>query len=534
MPRLLLLPFFLLFLLFSGCPARDPVRSPVHTVTILYGEEFKAEQTFLESLLTDQNLDPLGVRLVSGTAGIVIECFSSWEFELTAADSGGDVAEVIPLSRTWYVPREDMLTGRGDTSLAACLEGREILIPPGELAPPFIALRVDGRAADDAAYPLIRVTGVRLRVEGEDSRGTDIQAEARPGTNAGTEDRPGIREKIAALAEMIREEARSLPESSPPELLWIALAGDLMLGRGAERILLSEGPQGLFGRAAVILKEADLTLVNIEGAVSARGTRTEKAFNFRFSPAVAGPLREAGIDAALLANNHVFDWGTEGFLDTLDHLEKAGIGVLGAGRDEAAAGRPFVFKKGNAKAHVFGLASYPVERSGWDGRSIAAGENRPGILHTGRGGAAVIGAALSDEAGGVDRTDGTGIPSGDLLAVLFHGGDEWSSRPNQSTRKLCRDLILAGADLIIGSHPHIVQGFEWLEGKPVFWSLGNFVFAGMENTNGGDQGLCIRLGFLGKRMAYLEPFPLELQGPRTDIAPPEKLERFYALSRELR
>jgi poly-gamma-glutamate synthesis protein (capsule biosynthesis protein) len=533
MPRLLPLPLFLFFLLFSGCPARPPVRFPVYTVSISPGEEFKAEQAFLESLLTDQNLDSLGVRMASGTAGIVIECFSAWEFELVAADSDGAVAEVIPLSRAWYVPREDILTGRGDTSLAACLEGREILIPLEELAPPFIALRVDGRTADDAAYPLIRATGVRLRVEGEGSPGTDPGAGDRSGTNAGTGNHNGMGEKIAALAEMIRKEARSCP-AAPPELLWIACSGDLMLGRGAERILFSEGPQGLFGGAAAVLKEADLTLVNLEGAVSARGTRTEKAFNFRFSPAVAGPLREAGIDAALLANNHVFDWGTDGFLDTLDHLEKAGIGVPGAGRDEAAAGRPFVFKKGNAGVQVFGLASYPVERSGWDGRSIAAGENRPGILHTGRGGAALIGAALAAEAGNADRTAGTRIPSGDLLAVLFHGGDEWSSRPNQSTRKLCRDLILSGADLIVGSHPHIVQGFEWLEGKPVFWSLGNFVFAGMENTNGGDQGLCIRLGFLGKRMVYFEPFPLELRGPRTDIAPSEKLERFYALSRELR
>jgi poly-gamma-glutamate synthesis protein (capsule biosynthesis protein) len=294
-----------------------------------------------------------------------------------------------------------------------------------------------------------------------------------------------------------------------------------MLGRGAERILFGEGAGGLFGAAEDLLRNADLTLVNLEGAVTSRGTRTEKAFNFRFSPAVAALLREAGIDAVLLANNHAFDWGTEGFLDTLDHLEKAGIGVLGAGRDEDAAGQPFIFRKGSARARVFGLASYPVERSGWDGRSVAAGKNRPGMLHTGRGGAAAIKVGL---AGGT---------SGDLLVVLFHGGDEWSSRPNRATRELCRDLVLAGADLIIGSHPHIVQGFEWVEDKPVFWSLGNFVFAGMENSGGGDKGLCVRLGFWGKRLMYLEPFPLDLTGPRTDIAPLEELEGFYALSREL-
>jgi poly-gamma-glutamate synthesis protein (capsule biosynthesis protein) len=130
--------------------------------------------------------------------------------------------------------------------------------------------------------------------------------------------------------------------------------------------------------------------------------------------------------------------------------------------------------------------------------------------------------------------EGEGEPGSELQVVLFHGGDEWSTRPNRATRELCRELISAGADLIIGSHPHIVQGFEWVEGKPVFWSLGNFVFAGMEDSGGGDQGLCVRLGFWGKKLIYLEAFPLDLRGPRTDLALPERLERFYGLSRAFR
>jgi poly-gamma-glutamate synthesis protein (capsule biosynthesis protein) len=516
------LPFLLAFLFFSGCPAKVPV----YTVTIL-GDQ-GAERAFLESLLLETALAPLGITLIPEEAAapetalenapdIIIELVSFWESRPAGEDSGeGGFPEVL-LSRTWYIPREDALAGRRDVSLADCLDGRETLIPLNELTPPFIALRVNGLSVDDPQYPLRRVTGVRVRT-------TD---------KAAAESQDGASEKAAALEALIRDGARSLssPPAGPPELLWIASAGDLMLGRGAEGILLREGAGGLFGGAAAILRDADLTLVNLEGAVTARGTKTEKAFNFRFSPAVTLPLKEAGIDAVLLANNHVFDWGTEGFLDTLDHLEEAGIGVLGAGRDEAAAGRPFVFRKGSAGARVFGLASYPVERSGWDGRSIAAGKNRPGILHTGCGGAEAIKAALAAETSGAQEAAGT---PGDLLAVLFHGGDEWSSRPNQALRKLCGELILAGADLIIGSHPHIVQGFEWVEGKPVFWSLGNFVFAGMENTGGGDKGLCIRLGFWGKRLAYIEPFPLNLTGPRTDIAPAEEIERFYALSRELR
>jgi poly-gamma-glutamate synthesis protein (capsule biosynthesis protein) len=507
------LPLLFACFLFSGCPAKVPV----YTVAISGGGEYAVERAFLESLLSETALAALDAVIVpeappetaleNGPA-ITVEFVSFWESEPDAGGADQSGFPAVPLSRTWYAPREDALAGRRDVSLAACLEGRETLVPLDELAPPFIALRVNGLSLDDPRYPLRRVIGVRVRAA----------------DGGGSEARAGASEKAAVLERLIREGAGP-PAAGPPELLWIAVAGDLMLGRGAEGILLGEGAGGLFGGAAAVLRDADLTLVNLEGAVSSRGTRTEKAFNFRFSPAVAAPLREAGIDAALLANNHVFDWGTEGFLDTLDHLEEAGIGVLGAGRNENAAGRPFVFQKGRSGARVFGLASYPVERSGWDGRSAAAGETRPGILHTGRGGAAAIKAGLASAGGGAD---------GDLLAVLFHGGDEWSSRPNRAVRELCRDLILAGADLIVGSHPHIVQGFEWVEGKPVFWSLGNFVFAGMENTGGGDKGLCVRLGFWGKRLAYIEPFPLDLRGPRTDLAPPGELERFYALSRELR
>jgi poly-gamma-glutamate synthesis protein (capsule biosynthesis protein) len=189
-----------------------------------------------------------------------------------------------------------------------------------------------------------------------------------------------------------------------------------------------------------------------------------------------------------------------------------------------SAGRPWIFRKGNTGIRAFGIGSFPRERSGWDGSRMAAAENKPGILHTANRGEALLEARLS----------GKGEDAAGLGIVFFHGGEEWSSRPDRRTRELGAALIRAGADLLIGSHPHIVQGFEWVEGTPVFWSLGNYVFAGMEGTGGGDEGLLIRLGFRGKQLVYFEPRPLTLRGPRTGLAPREKLRGFYALSRELR
>lgn len=407
-------------------------------------------------------------------ADIKIESLSLWKGELA-----GEEGDHIVLGRTWYVPREDALAGRTDTSLEACLAGEETLIPLGELAPPYIGLLVDGRPVDAEDYPLVKYDLLRIQAA----------------------------ESSAALP---ADQSRI---GEPPALVWIAAAGDLMLGRGAEEILLREGSPGIFGSAAKYLAEADCTVVNLEGPVSNCGSKEVKTYNFRFSPKSPAALKAAGIDAVLLANNHAFDWGSEAFLDTLTHLEEADVGILGAGRDWDEAARPWVTQKGKIRIYAFGIASFPSERSGWNGLKMAAGPDRPGILHTGAGGAELLQTRLAQIPAVEEGAD-------TLSVVFFHGGAEWSTSPDRETRERYTALVHAGADLVIGSHPHIVQGFEWVEGKPVFWSLGNFVFAGMENTGGGDQGLLVVLGFWGKRLVYLRPYPLVLTGPRTDLAEP--------------
>jgi poly-gamma-glutamate synthesis protein (capsule biosynthesis protein) len=331
--------------------------------------------------------------------------------------------------------------------------------------------------------------------------------------------------RIQLLEEALRAAAKPLVED-PPGILWIASGGDLMLDRGAAEILFEEGPAGIFGGTAEFLAQADLALVNLEGVVSSRGAKVKKSFNFRFDPKVAAALRDAGIDGALQANNHAFDYGEDAFLDSLGCLAEAGIAVLGAGVNETAAARPFLFQKGNQTVRTFGIASFPREKNGWDGLTVAAGAEKAGLLHARRGGGEKLKSHFTPD---------TESPSPEVLdIVLFHGGIEWDTRPDAFTRELYTDLIQHGADLVIGSHPHVVQGFEWVLGKPVFWSLGNYVFGGMENTEGGEEGLFIRLGFSGSRLAYLEPFALTLSHTRTRIAPAEGLTRFYALSRELR
>jgi poly-gamma-glutamate synthesis protein (capsule biosynthesis protein) len=487
----LIFPFFLL-----SCKAE------MDTFALDENAGYEPERALVQEALGDTAaLEGLGLRLFDPATdrqgkketgpGIIISFQSSWEFE----ESWGD----LPLSSTWYAPREYCLAGRHDTSLEACLEGGEALVPLAELVPPYIALRVSGRAIGDENYPLVKKAGIAIKEAGDKKT-----APRRAG-------------KIAGLENVLREKIKPLGEK--PAMVWIAAAGDMMLGRGAQEILLSEGASGVFGGAAEILIRSDLSLANLEGSLTNRNSRAEKTFTFSFNPKIAGIIKDAGIDAVLLANNHAFDFGREGFLDSLSCLEDAGLAAPGAGRNQGAASEPWIYRKGNFTAKAFGLASFYKEVSGWDGMDGVAGQERAGFLHASRQGAGLIKAHFSRDE--------------DLDIVLFHGGDEWSTGPDRNTRLLVSDLINSGADLVIGSHPHIVQGFEWIEGKPVFWSLGNFVFAGMENTGGGDEGLLVSLGYCGSRLIYLEPHALALSGPKTEIAGEENLAVFYERSREL-
>jgi poly-gamma-glutamate synthesis protein (capsule biosynthesis protein) len=357
-----------------------------------------------------------------------------------------------------------------------------------------------------------------------------------PGARKAAKIRARLEEKAKNLEAFIRSLPMLLIEEKP-HITWIASGGDLMLDRGAQDILFKEGPEAVFGETAEFLLSAELALVNLEGPVSSRGQKVAKSFNFRFDPRAAAALKDAGIDAVLQANNHAFDYGSDAFLDSLSHLAGAGIGVLGAGLSDAEAARPWVYAANGLSCRVFGLASFPRERNGWDGLTAAAAPDKAGMLHAGKGGGELLKAHFvkDGDPGGASETreglSGSSPPSLDI--VLFHGGIEWSASPDKPTRELYTDLIRAGADLVIGSHPHIVQGFEWVEGKPVFWSLGNYVFRGMENTDGGEEGLFIRLGYWGSRLVYLKPYALSLSHTRTKTAPDEMLITFYRRSRSL-
>ena len=373
------------------------------------------------------------------------------------------------------VPVAEFDPGTPGASLTECLDGTQRLSLPDRIPEGYVARLVDGLAFDDHGYAL----GVRLVIE--------VRRNGRTGR------RP---------ASMLSDElGRSMAEmAGPPPLRWLAAAGDMMLGRGAAGLLARDGPAALMGGAAALLHEADAAVVNLEGVVTDRGTKAFKAYTFRYDPSVAPMLAKAGIDAVLVSNNHALDWGMAGFNDMLMLLERAGIGALGGGLDLESASS--AYEAGGFR--LYGLSSYPRESSGWDGRVYAAGAGTPGIMRA--------------EGGGTARL-AKGFHGGVVDAVFVHGGTEWSAVPDAATRDLFHALVDAGADAVFGSHPHVAQAVELYKGRPIFWSLGNFVFQGMQGTHGGQKGLLGLVGFLGERAIYIRSIPLRLDGERVDIAP---------------
>ncbi|GHV79518.1 hypothetical protein AGMMS49944_13090 [Spirochaetia bacterium] len=459
------------------------------------GEDYESERAIVEKFIAGPEMGALGIKTAEKDKkpGILIDFFSAWKGNLPPG--------AIIMDKTYVVPVDEAPSKRRSAALADCLNGTERLVPLPELAAPFTALRVDDLSVDADNYPLVQFRGITIHAAGE-----------------------AMEEKIKLLTAALGDYLAALyPPEETPEITWIASGGDVMLDRGAAEILFQEGPAGIFGKTAGMLAGADIALINLEGVVSSRGQKITKSFNFRFAPGVAATLKWSGIDAVLHANNHVYDYGADAFLDSLMWLKQAELGIVGAGRNDDEASDPFVMPHGGETYRVFGIASFPRERNGWDGVTAAAEPDKPGMLHSGKGGAEKLKAKLAAA---------PGSPVTDIL--LFHGGVEWSRSPDKITRDLYTELIRSGADLIIGSHPHVVQGFEWVLDKPVFWSLGNYVFGGMGNTDGGEEGLFIRLGFWRGKMVYLEPFALSLSHTRTDIAPEKNLADFYTLSDELK
>lgn len=217
----------------------------------------------------------------------------------------------------------------------------------------------------------------------------------------------------------------------------------------------------MLGPLAPMLAPADLAIVNLETAITDRGEPAPKEFNFRADPALLQALVDAGVDVASVANNHGLDYGVDGLVDTIDAGRRAGLALVGIGRDDTEAWRPWIGDVGGWTVAVLG-ATQVLDSSLI--RSWTATPDQPGL------------ASAKDEDRLVAEVAAARAQA-DTVVVFLHWGIEGHTCPSATQRSLADRLVAAGADIIVGGHAHRVQAAGRKGGAVVGYGLGNFVFA---------------------------------------------------------
>ncbi|MDF9409630.1 CapA family protein [Pelotomaculum isophthalicicum JI] len=255
---------------------------------------------------------------------------------------------------------------------------------------------------------------------------------------------------------VFKEKKLKLPAKQDPVCL--IAAGDIMLSRGVARESGRHGDlRHPFLKIEKYLKNCDIVFGNLENPITPGREIAAPEMILRADPGVEVALKDAGFSILSLANNHLPDFGTQGLQDTLQCLDRAGVGHTGAGKTENEAyAAQFIEVKGMK------LAFLAFTDPGLVPESYLAGVEHPGVAFLDR---EKVRAALQDAR-----------EKADFVVASIHAGTEYEPEPDQTQIQYAHLAIDAGADLVLGHHPHVVQKVEKYKGKYIFYSLGNFIF----------------------------------------------------------
>lgn len=491
----------LIFLLFAAC-------SPEKYGTVEYGGELgdvwrgitknnphfaqMAEEISIREAGAPEN-EALGLPLIK------IRLYKYFHF---APPAMGEFEVRVLIGRSVRVP----ITAFDDTETNASekdiLDGTYQTDIPKNIEPPLKGLSFVNLYPGDAGYGLIE----------------NVEAGITLSAEMGKKARRLAENWIASVAEQFRGSNEGAAEE---RTVWLGAVGDIMPGRGVQDILIgrNDGLDKIFSDTLSHLRNVDFLIGNLEGALTSRRTRVEKSYNFKFDHRVLTGLKDAGFDYLSVTNNHCFDYGMMGFTDTLDYLDEYEVETSGAGKDLAEALAPSIFSRGGESFRILSVAAYPPERSQFDGRrETEVSPEGAGVLWPGP--------SLFEALEGFTGDDSIDI-------VYVHGGREWSSLPIGSQKDLYRKFADYGADIVIGSHPHVLQPVESYGGAFIAYSLGNFIFPGMEETRFGEESMILKLGFYRNRLIYINYIPVRINGKYLSIdASGTIIERFKSLNEE--
>jgi Putative enzyme of poly-gamma-glutamate biosynthesis (capsule formation) len=283
-------------------------------------------------------------------------------------------------------------------------------------------------------------------------------------------------------------------------IIKLSFAGDVMFEKKIEDMIAKNSLSYLFSEVKPYFVSSDISMVNLETPVSKRGIKEiDKQFTFRSNPDVLKNFTKAsGINFVSLANNHILDFGRLAFQDTLNYLKKEKINHTGAGENIKKAIAPIYVKKNGQRIAVI-AASRVIPFNTW-----FADKNKSGVAST-----------YNPEL--IKNTIKEAHKKSDIIVVYVHWGNEKVEYPIKVQKDLAKLYIDNGADIVIGSHPHVLEGIEIYKNKVIAYSLGNFVF-----TDKKKDTMIFNITIKNKKITSLKIIPCEIQNYKPVIIKDKK------------
>ena len=248
-----------------------------------------------------------------------------------------------------------------------------------------------------------------------------------------------------------------------PATVTMIFVGDIMVAHDEETGKLIEHGVDPFEPCASLLKNADIAIGNLECVVAEKGERVKKPYNFRADPRCI-PLLKKHFTVFSVANNHSGDFGKAAFVEQCDRLDAARIPYFGGGRNKADAHKPWIIDRHGVRIALLGYCEVFL-------KSFQAEDNVPGVAWS-----------EHDDEVLADIRAARKKYKADVVIPFMHWGIE-DDPPSDREKSFARKMIDAGADVVVGAHPHVTQGAEYYKGHLIVYSLGNFLFNGFKDPD---------------------------------------------------
>jgi poly-gamma-glutamate capsule biosynthesis protein CapA/YwtB (metallophosphatase superfamily) len=307
------------------------------------------------------------------------------------------------------------------------------------------------------------------------------------------------------LATMFLQGPDPAAAADPPAekgVVRMVFAGDMMLDGGPGHFIAHGGDP--LADAAAVFADADLAVANLECVIATAGQAVYKDYCFLAKPSCV-PVLKRHLAAVCIANNHACDYGKEGLVSQLDLFDKAKLPYFGGGRNAHEARHPLLLQRNGRRVALLGYC---------------------GISHRSAAGPKEAGVAWMEQQDMLaDIKAARAVHHADFVVVFLHWGTEESPAPKESQRGLARALVDAGADAVIGNHPHVTQTIDLYRGRPIVYSLGNFIFDYFPKDPAVWNGWIVELTFGKSTGLELKTYTVELDAagvPHLLPKPPAK------------